>query len=62
MVGAAGTGGGIIAALATIDASRAQDAAASCGKTDVADHNSKLWALNVLPFVDMTVKGWLWYQ
>ena len=28
----------------------------------MADHNAMLWAQNVLPYVDMTLKGWLYYQ
>ena len=28
----------------------------------VAAHDETLWTRNVVPFLPMTVKGWLWYR
>ena len=38
------------------------DEIALCKGTNIADHNSLLHNTNVLPYVDMTVKGWIFYQ
>lgn len=38
------------------------DIIANCKKADIRSHNHQLWDNNVRPFLDMTVKGWLWYQ
>lgn len=35
---------------------------AACRGADIADHNSLLWNTNVLPYLDMSVKGWVWYR
>lgn len=35
---------------------------AQCDAAWGAPHNQKLWDQNVVPYLDMTVKGWLWYQ
>jgi len=34
--------------------------AATCIGADRATHNHILWDVNVRPFLDMSVKGWLW--
>jgi len=39
-----------------------EDVAKTCGMADVGTKNEILWSNNVLPYVDMTIKGWLWYQ
>ena len=33
-----------------------------CKGADIADHNSLLYTTNVMPYLDMSVKGWVWYQ
>eukprot|EP01043_Picozoa_sp_COSAG02_P038503 COSAG02_NODE_2976_length_7633_cov_2.195248_1_plen_343_part_00 len=33
---------------------------ADCVGASVAPHNQKLWNQNIVPFLDMTVWGWLW--
>lgn len=38
------------------------DVAAECTLADHAEHNELLWDTNVKPYLDMTVKGWVWYQ
>ena len=35
---------------------------AQCTGRSVAAHDETLWTQNVVPFLPMTVKGWLWYQ
>ena len=36
--------------------------AADCAGRSVAAHDATLWTANVVPFLRMTLKGWLWYQ
>eukprot|EP01045_Picozoa_sp_COSAG04_P000964 COSAG04_NODE_28_length_36566_cov_70.886665_22_plen_68_part_00 len=33
---------------------------AHCSGANIVAHNQMLWDENVLPFLDMTVWGWLW--
>ena len=35
---------------------------AQCTGRSVAAHDETLWTQNVVPFLPMTVKGWLWYR
>ena len=35
---------------------------ATCSDTSLAPHNQALWDEKVVPFLNMTVKGFLWYQ
>jgi hypothetical protein len=35
---------------------------AQCTGSSVAAHDETLWTQNVIPFLPMTLKGWLWYQ
>ena len=37
-------------------------AIASCHGADIADHNAQLFDTAVKPFVDMSLKGWVFYQ
>lgn len=38
------------------------DVAAGCELADHAPHNEELWDNAVRPYLDMTVRGWVWYQ
>ena len=33
---------------------------AQCSGANIVAHNQMLWDENVLPFLDMTIWGWLW--
>ena len=33
-----------------------------CSGAKIAAHNQMLWDGNVVPFLGMTMKGFLWYQ
>ena len=35
---------------------------AECADADAAPHNQQLWDQNVVPFLPMTLKGWLWVR
>jgi hypothetical protein len=35
---------------------------ARCKGASVGANNQKLWDENVLPYLPMTMKGWIWYQ
>lgn len=34
----------------------------NCKNVSIAGHNQMLYDEKVLPYLEMTVKGWLWYQ
>eukprot|EP00038_Savillea_parva_P007103 m.167831 g.167831 ORF g.167831 m.167831 type:complete len:674 (-) comp12884_c0_seq1:903-2924(-) len=35
---------------------------AQCKSASMTSANAEWWTTRILPFVDMTIKGWLWYQ